>query len=107
MVYEVSSGTIPEGDAQQKAIDMIKKLLEYWRKKWPATEPTLLRNRTGPITRITWTSKFKSLGDAEQFEKMFWEDSGVQAIMVEWNAVVKEVGAPLITGIVANYMTDV
>ena len=110
MIYVIDSATVPESVGaviQKKSFELTKKVIEYWHKKWPETDPKLVRNLTGGPFRISWVWKVKSLADAEQFEKTFWQDSGIKAIMAEWNVAEKEVGSLLLMQPTRNYMADV
>ena len=110
MIYVINSFSVAAsagGVVATKAIEMTRKLLDYQRKKWPERDTVVLRNLTGDTTRISWVYRVKSLADQEQFEKTFWQDSGVKAITDEWRAAEKEVGAQLLVQSTHNLMADI
>ena len=110
MIYVINSFSTPAsagGVVAAKTIEMTRKLLEYQRNKWPERETVALRNLTGDTTRISWVYKVKSLSDQEQFEKTFWQDIGIKAIMDQWTATEKELGAQLLGQSTHNLMVDI
>ena len=95
----VTSYTIPDsilGTQVPKVIEYCRKCVKYYREKWPEQDTRCLKGVTGDQSRIAFTCRFRYLADAEQFWKMFWQDSGVKALVVEFAALTKELGAPAV-----------
>ena len=100
MIYVIDSYTVPESIGNvvgAKTEELAKKLTAYWRKRWPETDPKVIRNITGDTTRISWIYKVKSVAEMEPFAKAIVEDSGMKALLDEWSAAEKVVGSLLIT----------
>lgn len=110
MIYQIESWSVQppvDGLMHAKSFEFAKKLVEHFRRKWPECDHKFLRNISGDRWQVCFVSKHKSLADAEQFEKLWPQESGAKAIMAEWVAAVKALGSRDMVRPMRTYMADV